>query len=517
MELMKKRILPALLIMLILAACNSPKQDKVSDKESFTPDWESLAKVNEEPDWIQDAKLGIYFHWGVYSVPAYGTEWYPRWMHFEGRPEYDHHVETYGPLSEFGYHDFVPMFTAEHFDPVLWADLFQKAGARFAGPVAEHHDGFSMWDSDITPWNAMDKGPKRDITGELAKELRKRDMKLITTFHHARNLQRFDTIRVERIGVLNDIEVTTSWSSHYPFFEGQAPTSDDPELKYLYGNIEEEKWLEEVWLGKINEVLDKYHPDIIWFDSWLDSIPENYLQRMAADFYNKSYANGQEGVLVRKQDDLPLNMSMDDHEKTRMNYIGEKFWMTDETISTGSWSYTSDLKVKSSKEILHVLIDVVSKNGVLLLNVSPRSDGIIPEVQQKVLLDMGEWLSKNGEAIYDTRPWYTYGEGPTKEPESTGENRDAFLKLRYTNEDFRFTKNDDVIFAIQMGAPVSGQTIELESFAAEALPGDLKVVSVSVLGSDAEVDWESSEKGLIIKAGEFKSDPMANVYKIVTK
>ena len=177
----------------LLAACAGPKSPEATESESYSADWESLAKHKASPEWFQNAKLGIYFHWGVYSVPAYGSEWYPRQMHFENHDIYRHHVETYGPPSEFAYHDFVPMFKAENFDAAEWADLFQKAGARFAGPVAEHHDGFSMWDSDATPWNAADMGPKKDITGLLAAELKKRDIKLITTFHHAKQLQRFDS------------------------------------------------------------------------------------------------------------------------------------------------------------------------------------------------------------------------------------------------------------------------------------------------------------------------------------
>jgi alpha-L-fucosidase len=190
------------------------------------------------------------------------------------------HLEKYGHPSEFGYHDFVPLFTAEYFDAEEWADLFQKAGAKFAGPVAEHHDGFSMWDSEQTPWNAMDKGPKQDVTGELAKALRARNMKLITTFHHARNLQRHQSEKDDRGRDYSN--------SHYPFYEGMPTTSDDPELSILYGNMPEEKFLEDIWFGKLKEVIDSYQPDIIWFDSWLDQIPEAYRQKFSAYYLNEA-------------------------------------------------------------------------------------------------------------------------------------------------------------------------------------------------------------------------------------
>ncbi len=276
-----------------------------------------MSKHNEEPDWFKDAKLGIYFHWGVYSVPAFGNEWYPRTMHFLDSEVGKHHLENYGHPSEFGYHDFVPMFKAEHFDANEWADLFKKAGARFAGPVAEHHDGYSMWDSEVTPWNAMDTGPKRDITGELATALRQRDMKLITTFHHAKHLQRFDS--------LPDREGGQGYrNSHYPYFVGMPTRSTDPKLRMLYGNIPEQEWLEKVWFGKLNEVIDKYQPDIIWFDSWLDQIPEAYQQKFCATYLNKAQEWGKEVVIVRKQDDLPLDVSVDDLEKSTEEQAGRK-------------------------------------------------------------------------------------------------------------------------------------------------------------------------------------------------
>jgi len=366
---MKKYL--SLLLIALLAACSGPKKPEVTEPDPYTANWESLSKHNASPEWFRDAKLGIYFHWGVYSVPAYGSEWYPRQMHFENHDIYRHHVETYGHPSEFGYHDFVPMFTAENFDAEEWAELFQKAGARFAGPVAEHHDGFSMWDSEVTPWNVADMGPKKDITGELAKALKKRDMKLITTFHHAKQLQRFDS--TETGSRTEGYEL-----SHYPFFEGMPTTSDDEKLKYLYGNIPADQWYEEIWYGKLKEVIDQYQPDIIWFDYVLDAIPEAYRQKFSAYFLNEAEKWDKEVVIVRKQEDLPINYTVDDLEKSRKNQIGLEPWMTDETISKGSWCYTENLDIKGSADVLHVLIDIVSKNGVLLLNVteSPSTEHV---------------------------------------------------------------------------------------------------------------------------------------------
>ncbi len=514
---MKTKIILLLLIFAILEGCGS-SQKKVSKEENSTPkyeeNWESLAEHNEQPDWFQDAKLGIYFHWGVYSVPAFGDEWYPRWMHFEDNKVYKHHVEKYGHPSEFGYHDFVPMFKAENFNAEEWSDLFVKAGARFAGLVAEHHDGFSMWESEITPWNTMNKGPKKDILGELEKAIKGNGMKLITTFHHAKNLQRYKGKEQEEIENNKDNVGRAFRNSHYPLFEGMPPTLDDPNLNYLYGNIPEEQWLEEVWFGKLKEVIDKYQPDIIWFDSWLDQIPEEYQKKFCAYYLNEAEKLGKEVVIVRKQDDLPLNVSVDDLEKSRKNTLEEKSWMTDETVSTGSWCFTDNLQIKPAADVLHVLIDIVSKNGVLLLNISPKADGTIPEDQQNVLLTMGEWLSKYGEAIYGTRPWYTFGEGPTKEPEGHFSNHREFLKVKYSAKDVRYSTKKNTVYATILGWPGNNTEFLFESFSKENWKNSKGVNNVLLLGCEKDIEYELTEKGLKVTTPEKAVDEMAIVFKI---
>ena len=496
-----------ILIMVLLQFNCSPKKSPKNQEEIYEPNWESLAKNNESPDWFQNAKFGIYFHWGVYSVPAFGSEWYPRNMYFEGSKEYEHHVQTYGPPSEFGYHDFVPMFKAEHFNAGEWAKLFKAAGARFAGPVAEHHDGFAMWASKQTPWNAKDKGPHQDITGELKKAITDQGMKFITTFHHARNLQRYAGKPDEQ----------KFWDSHYPYIQGLPPTSTDPELRLLYGNIPEKEWLDRIWFGELKEVIDNYQPDIIWFDSWLDRIPEDYRQKFAAYYLNQAHQWGKEVVIVRKQDDLPLTMSVNDLEKSRMNKTGEKVWMTDETISTGSWCYTENLKIKPTADLLHILIDIVSKNGVLLLNISPKADGTIPQDQQNVLLEIGKWLNQFGEAIYDTQPWITYGEGPTKEPEGDFKNHQQFQKIKYSENDFRFTKKGNVLYVMALGWPGNGKQIMLKSFAKDALNQNLTINQVTMLGTTEKVSFSLNDDGLSLTCPSQPADSMAVVFKLETE
>ncbi|MEM9658829.1 MAG: alpha-L-fucosidase, partial [Planctomycetota bacterium] len=297
--------------------------------EAFQPNWQSLSRHKAAPEWFQDSKLGIYFHWGVYCVPAFGNEWYPRHMHLKERPEYKHHVQTYGDPTQHGYEKFVPHFTAEKFDAAEWAALFKRAGARFAGPVAEHHDGFSMWDSKHTPWNAAERGPRRDITGELAEAIRQQDMRLITTFHHARN---------------SLWQKNGKWSGHYDGAKADfASLLENSERAILYGYMPRQQFLD-MWRDKLYEVIDAYQPDIIWFDSWLDEIPTEYREEFCAYYLNQALRWGREVVIVRKQDDLPISFTVLDHEKSRESKLSPRVWMTDDTISTGSWCFTESLK-----------------------------------------------------------------------------------------------------------------------------------------------------------------------------
>ena len=423
---------PASKLTLALGAFLLATTASQSFAQPYQPDWESLKKHADAPEWFRDAKLGIYFHWGVYAVPAFGSEWYPHSMFLKGNKVNKHHVETYGDPEKFGYDRFVDQWKTPKFDAKEWASLFRRAGARFAGPVAEHHDGFSLWNSKVTPWNAVGKGPKRDILGELAKAIRGEGMKFIATFHHARNFYgHFDGMKKD-----------------YP------KAMADPDVAFLYGQMPVEKF-HDLWFGKLKEVIDQYQPDIIWFDSWLDKIPESHRQKFAAYYLNEAAKWDREVVIVRKQNDLPIEFTVLDHEKSRESKSSPRVWMTDDTISTGSWCFTKSLKIKPTSKVIHALVDTVAKNGVVLLNISPKADGTIPDDQRKVLYELGDWMKTNGEAIYTTRPWETFGEGPTVEPKGGFKEHGKFLKLVYSAKDIRYTQSKDgkTVFAITLGWP----------------------------------------------------------------
>jgi alpha-L-fucosidase len=408
-----------------------------AQKPSFRPSYSSLEKSNPVPEWFKDAKLGIYFHWGVYSVPAFSNEWYPRSMYIGGSPEYKHHTETYGDVSEWPYSNFItgakdkqggfvqfaPRLKSEggKFDPEEWAQLFVEAGARFAGPVAEHHDGYSMWASKINPWNAKDMGPKLDLVGLLTDAIRKKDMRVILSMHHAYN-------------------ITGYYST--------VPQTNDPKLQMLYGQQGKDK-NEAFWLGKLEEIIDNYRPDIVWQDFNLRAISEPVLLQFLAYYYNRA-AEWNKEVVATYKDGLNTKCAVLDYERGGPTDITDNYWLTDDAMSSSSWCYTEGIGYYSTKQILHSFFDRISKNGNLLLNISPKADGTIPQEQKDVLLAMGAWLSKYGEAVYATRAWEKYGEGPTKMGAAYGI---MAAPTEGTAKDVRYTRSKDnsTLYAILLG------------------------------------------------------------------
>lgn len=273
----------------------------------YTATWDSLSTHPIAP-WFADAKFGIYFHWGIYSVPAFLNEWYSRNMYQPGAAEYEHHRATYGPTSEFGYKDFIPAFTAEHFDPDEWADLIVKAGARYAGPVAEHADGFAMWDSKLTEWNAARMGPKRDIVGEVARAVRARGLKFYCSFHHQWLWAWYPT---------DDPSVDCGRPEFSGLYGPPAPASGF----YPDNNPRPTLAFNDLWLAKVNEVVDLYQPDEIYFDSRMFILEEDHRRRMLEHYYNSAAAWGRDVTVTSKDNDLAPGCGVIDVERGRMTEI----------------------------------------------------------------------------------------------------------------------------------------------------------------------------------------------------
>ncbi len=511
---MKRVILPILAAMVAMSCTSNSCTSSSGTAESsatkcgkYEPTWESLSAHNEVPEWLQDAKLGIYFHWGVYTVPAFGSEWYPFNMYREGTPVRKHHLATYG--ADFDYHQFVDQFTGEKFDAKEWAQLFKNSGAKFSGPCALHHDGFAMWASELTPWNSKDRGPKRDILGELTTELRKLDLKTIATFHHARNMQRNANCPKEWAskGAKN-----CGYDSHFAYDPSLITSTKDEELQMMYGNQGEEKFLK-YWYDIVDEVATKYSPDMIWFDSWLNMIPEKLRQEMVANYYNKAKARGQEVTIGYKQEDLPLEVGILDIEQGGKTDISERAWMTDITISNFSWSYVNRQTYRAPELVLRNMIDVWSKNGIVLLNVSPTSHGVIPEAQRAVLKPIGEWLAKYGEAVYGTRPFSKYGWGSTVA--KAGSHGGQSSKVEYSAADVRYTlaKDNSALYVTFLGAPKAGKKIFFRDFAPHRYPTPTPIKRVTLLGSGTEVEFQMSKDSPYIVIPDAEMDEMATVFK----
>jgi alpha-L-fucosidase len=460
--------------------------DDVNHQGPFRPDWESLEKY-EAPDWYRDAKFGIFIHWGVYSVPAFGNEWYPRNMYREGSEEYKHHIATYGPQDKFGYKDFIPMFKAERFDASAWAELFKKSGAKYVVPVAEHHDGFAMYDTGLSDWTVAKMGPHRDTTGELAKAVRAAGLHFGISSHRVEHNFFLGVGRTIPSDINDPRYAALYGPAHSWLSPWLAPLSND----FTYVST---AWADD-WLARSAELVEKYHPDIVYFDWWIGqaSIRPN-LTRFAAFYYNNSLKYGDHvGVINYKDYAMQEHAAVLDLERGQLGDIRPLYWQTDTSVSNKSWGYIKDDTFKSPEFVVHQLIDIVSKNGNLLLNIGPRSDGTIPETVQQVLLDVGTWLNLNGEAIYGTRPWRIYGEGPTKV--AAGSFHD-FETTNYTAEDFRFTTKGDVLYAIGLGWPANGEAV-IHSLAPTV--GSEPVQSVTLLGGDAIRRFEQQADGLHVQ------------------
>lgn len=461
----------------------------------FAANWASLSAF-QVPQWYQDAKFGIFIHWGVYSVPAFDNEWYPRNMYQRGHKVFEHHLKTYGPQDKFGYKDFIPMFEAQRFDPRAWMDLFKRAGARYVVPVAEHHDGFAMYQTKLNRWNAVAMGPKRDVIGELSRAAREAGLIFGLSSH-----------RIE----------------HFWFMNGGTQVPSDvtnPEFADLYGPAKPDNtppdaaWMED-WLARCIELADNYQPQIFYFDWWIEQpAAKNYLRQFAAHYYNRAAEWNQSVAINYKHDAYAPGTAVFDVERGQMAELQPAFWQTDTALAKNSWGYVDGMQYKNAEWIVTDLIDIVSKNGTLLLNVGPRADGTIPEEDQSILLDIGRWLNANGEAIYGTRPWRVYGEGPTQ---ITGGGFTDSQQRTYTTEDFRFTtRGQRTIYAMCLGRAGAGQTLSIHSLGSNLKLLPAQIDNVTMLGrADGAVRWSRDVDALrITLPNDLSDDSFGVCFKI---
>ena len=470
------------------------------DDGPYRADWQLLQKY-QVPDWYKDAKFGIFLHWGVYSVPAFGSEWYPRNMYRPDTDEYKHHLATFGPQTTFGYKDFIPMFRAEHYDPAAWARLFKQAGAKYVVPVFEHHDGFTMYDSGLSDWTAAKMGPRRDLWGDLAKAVRAEGLYLGASSHRVEHNFFLDGGRKIDSDV-NDPRYAAFYGPAHAWLESKQTLLTD----WTYVS---DAYLDD-WLARDAEIVKKYHPDLFYFDWWIGQPRvRRHLAEFAAFYYNQAAAHKSVPVINYKLDAMEPHSAVLDLERGQLNNIRPLYWQTDTSISNKSWGYIEHDSFKSPQIVIHQLIDIVSKNGNLLVNIGPRSDGTIPDEVQSVLREVGAWLKTNGEGIYGTRPWKMFGEGPTNVIEGSFHDTDS---QPFTEHDFRFTTKNGTLYGFELAWPSSGETV-IHSLAPAQLDGK-KISAVSLLGSPEPMTFESQPDGLHIRVPAAPPGKYAYCFKI---
>ncbi|MEU5262135.1 alpha-L-fucosidase [Amycolatopsis sp. NPDC021455] len=433
---------------------------------SYTPSWSSVDQHPPAPEWFQDAKFGIYYHWGVFSVPAFGNEWYPRNMYIGGSNENNHHKAVFGDPSAWPYQNFIngardkagnwvqfaPKLKSAggSFDPNEWAQLFADAGAKFAGPVAEHHDGYSMWNSSANEWNSVKTGPKLDLLRLHADAIRAKGLKLVTALHHA---------------------------YHFNGYYDHVPNQPTESLRRLFGQNGHAAE-NQLWYDKLREVVDGYQPDLVYQDFDLNLVDESQRLNFLAHFYNQAVAWNKD-VVASYKDGFNNRGEVFDFERGGPGDILNPYWLTDDSISSSSWCYTVGIGYYSVKAMLHSLIDRISKNGNMLLNIAPMADGTIPAGQRTILLGIGDHLKRFGESLYSTRAWAVYGEGPTKMGGGS-----FTTPVEGTSTDIRFTRSKDntVLYATVLGWP--GSTLNITTLGSNRI-NLANLASVQLLGPDA--------------------------------
>jgi alpha-L-fucosidase len=445
----------------------------------FEPTWASLRQNYTVPAWFGDAKFGIFLHWGLYSVPAHGNEWYE--THLYGNAGYlQWHTEHFGPLDTFGYKDFIPLFTAAKWNPDAWAKLFRESGAKYVIPTAEHHENFALWDSAVTPYNAKKMGPHRDLIGDLAIAVRKEGLKFGVSNHGIENFQFIHTDSGAARALLAGLKAKKAdlYDPQWLDFYNVADRSDAACERFLVN-----------WAQRNAELIDKYRPDMLWFDNGVD---QRYLDPLklwvAAYYYNRAHTWGKAvSISTKKAAYAPGGSNMQtigsiiDFEKIGGRSpagIRGGAWQVDQPIGS-TWGYTTEMTVSPPDRIVAALADTVSKNGNLLLNISPRADGTIPDAQQDTLRGIGEWLRVNGEAIYASHAWTTFGETvPRGQPGSN----------------VRFTVRGGSLYAILLGAK-PGANVLIRSLASASAPTG-KITAVSLLGSPATLPFTRDAEGM---------------------
>ena len=438
--------------------------------------WDSIKEHYQVPEWFRDGKFGIFMHWGIYSVPAHHSEWYVRYV-YGGGADADWHVQNFGPLNKFGYKDFIPMFTAAKWDPDQWAELFRRSGAKYVIPSAEHHDGFSLWDSASNKYNAKNMGPKRDLIGDLGKAVRAKGLKFGMSNH---SVNHFNFVPLNP----NSDQSDPAWADFYS-------VDRSPAARQKFNDL---------WVKKNFELIDQYQPDMLWFDGIGGQASDAMKLQVAAHYFTRAAEWGKPVTLSGKGKDFPAGAVLDYERQGRIYPRGIKTfdWQVDDPMGN-KFAYVKEIQYKDAALLIHRLIDCASMNGNYLMNISPMADGTIPQEQQDRLLAMGKWLEINGDSIYGTTAWTRYGEGPyyaAPTPAWVAPGPDDPPGESYTAKEIRFTTKGDTLFAILMAWP--GERAVITSLGtSETLKGEVQ--RVELLGHKGNLKFTRDSGGLQVE------------------
>lgn len=488
-------------VLLLLGVCVSIGCSATSSSpEKYEPTVESLRQY-ECPEWFRDVKFGIYLHWGAYSVAQQG-EWYARKLYDETTPEYAHHLETYGHPSKHGYADFIPEWKAENFDPDALLALFKRAGAKYFSPCAVHHDNFDLWDSKHHEWNAVKIGPKKDLIGMWKEATLKAGLRFGVTTHLSRSYSWLNVAnQADTKGPFKDVPYDGAQGKGkglYPPNDGQ---STHPRAPFNAP----QKWRDH-WSKRVKQLVEDYEPDILYFDCAVPFRGEDQ-GRTGMDVISFFYNHRPEGVMCIKerpwQGLYADGMATLDYERGKASHILEEPWQTDDSI--GSWGYNENTPYTTADAVVDKIIDIVSKNGNMLLNIPIRADGTLDETATGILEDVGKWFRVNGEGIYGTRPWYMFGEGKTVMPHKT-------IESPFTYRDIRYTTKGEYLYAFVLDWP-NNKTVVME-FLAPANYRIGKIKSVELLGYKGKLKWEHHPDGLRIDFPKEKPCEFAYCLKI---
>ena len=476
---------------------------------------ESL-RAYRAPEWFRDAKFGIWAHWGPQSAPEYG-DWYARNMYIEGNRQYKYHVEKYGHPSKFGFKDVIPTWKAEKFDPAYLMSLYRKAGAKYFVSMGVHHDNFDLWDSRHNRWNAVNMGPKRDIVGEFRKAALKEGLRFGVSEHLAVSYHWFQTSHgADKTGYLAGVPYDGADPKYADYYhEGHEVPKNGP---WDPGKVPL-KWKQH-YFDRIKDLLDQYEPDLLYTDG--PTFFEEWGLSLAAHHYNKSAArNGGrvEAVYANKgKTDCMNGICLLDLERGVVDRVWDEPWQTDTCI--GHWHYDKEAKYKSPKTVIDMLVDIVSRNGNLLLNFPLPSNGMLDPDELKTLDEITKWMAVNSEAIYSTRPWKTFGSGPStdKPPESaakgvSGHHNEAAFNERSRKDlvaaDVRYTQKGKTLYAFSMGWPEESAVFpELASGRA----GTIR--DVALLGYKGKLAWKQEPAGLRVTVPAEKPSEHAIVFRV---